>query len=198
MLGDYLSPRLASGSLEDTLEQWNASMCDLLSKDRAQFFVTLQNKHKTYHKLIKSNAYNSSLPGEHDMINAYWKMIQSLSKLFRIEERHKPKIVIALDEAHTLRVRRPQDDHPMTILCRAISRYTGADRWPVWAPLRYYDPTRVTGQWLYAPYTELGWDQMAYPLTRIAANDVAQADHIIGFGRPLGGSSFRSCTLSNS
>ncbi|KAI6032504.1 hypothetical protein EDC04DRAFT_2230603 [Pisolithus marmoratus] len=212
MLGDYLSPRLASGSLEDTLEQWNASMCDLLSKDRAQFFATLQNKYETYHKLIEGDAYYSSLPGEHDMINAYWKMIQSLSKLFPIGERHKPKIVIALDEAHTLCVRKPGDDHPMTTLCRAISRYSGANRignhavWIVFVstsvevaglggPLRYYDPTRVTGQWLYTPYTELGWDQMAYPLTRIAAEDVARADHIIGFGRPLWKSLQKLCTV---
>ena|SRR5882757_943582 len=40
-------------------------------------------------------------------------------------------------------------------------------------------------QQLYTPYTRLRWDQSADALLDVSANDVAQFDHIAGFGRPL-------------
>jgi hypothetical protein len=49
------------------------------------------------------------------------------------------------------------------------------------------DSSRVAaaGQLLYPPYTLLGWDQNANALPDVSANDVAQFQHIAGFGRPL-------------
>jgi hypothetical protein len=43
----------------------------------------------------------------------------------------------------------------------------------------------VAGQLLYPPFTHLGWDQNADALSDVSANDVAQFEHIAGFGRPL-------------
>jgi hypothetical protein len=43
----------------------------------------------------------------------------------------------------------------------------------------------VIGQLLYPPFTHLGWDQNADALCDVSANDVAQFEHIAGFGRPL-------------
>jgi len=49
------------------------------------------------------------------------------------------------------------------------------------------DSLRVAaaGLLLYPPYTRLGWDQNADALSDVLANEVAQFDHIAGFGRPL-------------
>lgn len=43
----------------------------------------------------------------------------------------------------------------------------------------------VAGQLVYPPYTHLGWDQLADPLSDISAKDIAKFNHIVGFGRPL-------------
>lgn len=57
MIREYMSSRLDSGSLDDALEQWNESMCNLMSKDRVQFFARLKTTYSTYYEKI-----NSSVP----------------------------------------------------------------------------------------------------------------------------------------
>ncbi|KAI6043608.1 hypothetical protein EDC04DRAFT_2890753 [Pisolithus marmoratus] len=229
---EYLSTRLASGSLEDSLKQWNDSMCNLGSEDRRQFFVTLKAKYETYYKLIKSDMFRDAVvkiggkagnlslqgeqveqameqasqpieqreeaikspPGHKYMTSAYLKMTRSLGQLFDSGNRHKPKLVIALDEAHSLGVLRPYGYCPSTILCRAINIYSEADRttnhavWVVFVStdLKVAD-FAAARPYLFAeaPYSQLGWDQRADPLEGTAAADVARIGHIVGFGRPL-------------
>ncbi|KAI6042681.1 hypothetical protein EDC04DRAFT_2600755 [Pisolithus marmoratus] len=41
------------------------------------------------------------------------------------------------------------------------------------------------GQLIYTPYSQLGWDQRADPLEGIAATNMAQASHIMGYSRAL-------------
>ncbi|KAI6107521.1 hypothetical protein EDD16DRAFT_1898820 [Pisolithus croceorrhizus] len=145
------------------------------------------------------------MPGHQYMTRAYRKMTESLGELFISGDLHKPKFVIALDEAHELSVTSKSESCCLsTILCRAISIYSGADRnsnhavWVVFASttsrvadfaaLRpHYDSARVSsdGRLLYPPYSQLGWDQWADPLEGISATEVARAGHIIGYGRAL-------------
>ncbi|KAI6042392.1 hypothetical protein EDC04DRAFT_2892069 [Pisolithus marmoratus] len=138
------------------------------------------------------------------MTGAYSRMRKSLYGLFHSGECHKPKLVIGLDDADPLGVTTPDGYRPSTILCRAISLYSRDTRisneavWVVFAskslsmadhatPQPYYSSTRVSadGTLIFRPYSQLEWDHMADPLEGIAAADVAQAGHIIGYGRPL-------------
>ncbi|KAI6160278.1 hypothetical protein EDD17DRAFT_1510588 [Pisolithus thermaeus] len=143
--------------------------------------------------------------GFRDMITAYSQMRNSLKALFSSEGVHKPKLIIALDEAHTLSMVTPNHYHPLTILCRAISLYSGGGPrvtqdavWVVFAstalkvigiasPQPYYNSARVFAdeKLAFPSFCQLGWDQMADPLHGIAATDVAQAGHIMGYGRAL-------------
>ena len=43
----------------------------------------------------------------------------------------------------------------------------------------------ISGQQLFPPYTELGWDQRAMPLDFIPVDANAKVKYIAGFGRPL-------------
>lgn len=45
----------AYSSLEDALEEWNDSMCNLRSMDRKKFFTTLGAEHMTYYKEGQAN-----------------------------------------------------------------------------------------------------------------------------------------------
>ncbi|KAI6042757.1 hypothetical protein EDC04DRAFT_881013 [Pisolithus marmoratus] len=230
----------ASRSLEGALEEWNTSMCNLLSPRRQEFFSALNAQYETCYKEIKANVRKAPvaetddessnltlfgeqvkvpteednyptedeaivrMPGQQLMISAYQKLANLLDNLFGVLEPHKPKLVIALDEAHSLNMPRPGGYRLSTILSRAISKYSAADRssnhsvWVVFAstnlnvadfaaPQAYYDSARVIadGQLLYPPYCQLGWDQLADPLEGIAATDVARADHIVGYGRAM-------------
>ncbi|KIK15021.1 hypothetical protein PISMIDRAFT_337486 [Pisolithus microcarpus 441] len=142
------------------------------------------------------------MPGQKLMTRAYSDMVKSLDKLFSGAERNKPRFVIALDDAQPLSIRGPEGYRPSTILCRAISVYSGADRadnhsvWVVFsstalkmahfaASQGYYDPARISaeGRLIYPPYCQLGWDHRADPLEGTVATKVAQARHIIGYGR---------------
>ncbi|KAI6135505.1 hypothetical protein EV401DRAFT_2192055 [Pisolithus croceorrhizus] len=145
------------------------------------------------------------MPGYQYMIHAYRKMTKALGKLFIGRDSHKPKFVIALDEAHEISATsKPESYCLSTILCRAISIYSGADRdanhavWVVFASTNsrvadfaalrpYYDSARLSsdGRLLYPPYSQLGWDQCADPLEGISATEVARAGHTIGYGRAL-------------
>lgn len=215
----------AFGSSKDALQQWNASMCNLLSRDRKRFFATLKVKYERYYKKIKGNVRKDAaavtndkpswlsiseevervtkgMPGQKLMTRAYSDMVKSLDKLFSGAERNKPRFVIALDDAQPLSIRGPEGYRPSTILCRAISVYSGADRadnhsvWVVFsstalkmahfaASQGYYDPARISaeGRLIYPPYCQLGWDHRADPLEGTVATKVAQARHIIGYGR---------------
>ncbi|KAI6117977.1 hypothetical protein F5141DRAFT_593591 [Pisolithus sp. B1] len=69
---EYISTRLDSGSLEDTLEHWSELMCNLVSEGRRQFFARLGTTYGTYYKEVNSHVpykdnsrpSGSSLPGE--------------------------------------------------------------------------------------------------------------------------------------
>ncbi|KAI6019034.1 hypothetical protein BKA83DRAFT_4127635 [Pisolithus microcarpus] len=175
---EYMSTRLESGSLEDVLKQWNNSMCNLLSDNHGHFFVRLMTTHNVYYKQINSHVPGSgeeveqeeqlmeqdkqleehekkvttSMLGFKDMITAYLTMRNSLDVLFNSGEVHKPKLVIALDEAHSLSMVTPYKYHPLTILCRAISLYSGG-------AARVVESTRVfmDGQLIFPPYSQLRW-----------------------------------------
>ncbi|KAI6115032.1 hypothetical protein EDD17DRAFT_1827054 [Pisolithus thermaeus] len=214
-------------SLEDAIQQWNTSICNLLSADRKRFFATLKVRYEMYYKKIKGNPsrdavteindkpsrlsisaeveqMTKSMPGQKFMTRAYSDMVKSLDKLFSGTGRNKPKFVIALDEAQPLNIQGPEGYRPSTILCRAISVYSGADGvdnhsvWVVFAstalrmadfiaPRAYYDSARIPadGRLIYPPYCQLGWDARADPFEGTAATKVAQVRHIMGYGRAL-------------
>jgi len=69
---------------------------------------------------------------------------------------------------------------------RSVSNFL---QWPVVTAFHNLavDSLRVSesGEYIYPPYTRLGWDQSAVALSDISANDVASFEHIAGFGRPL-------------
>ncbi|KIK19402.1 hypothetical protein PISMIDRAFT_107593 [Pisolithus microcarpus 441] len=194
---EYMSTRLESGSLEDVLKQWNNSMCNLLSDNHGHFFVRLMTTHNDKQLEEHEKKVTTSMLGFKDMITAYLTMRNSLDVLFNSGEVHKPKLVIALDEAHSLSMVTPYKYHPLTILCRAISLYSGGAArvrhdavWVIFSsttskvanfaalwPYLFMD-----GQLIFPPYSQLRWDQMADPLNGITATDMAQAGHIIGFG----------------
>ena len=43
----------------------------------------------------------------------------------------------------------------------------------------------VEGRLLFPPFTQLGWDQNAPALKKVQPEEVAKAEHIIQYGRPL-------------
>ncbi|KAI6007928.1 hypothetical protein EDC04DRAFT_2611229 [Pisolithus marmoratus] len=110
----------------------------------------------TAHNLLLSEQVTRSMPSQEVVINAYWDMVNLLDKLFGSGECHKPKFVIALDEAHSLN--------------GMIDDFNGVS---------------MDEQLVYPPYCQLGWDQFADPLEWITAMDVAQACHIIGYEQVL-------------
>ncbi|KAI6099318.1 hypothetical protein EDD16DRAFT_510956 [Pisolithus croceorrhizus] len=130
-------------------------------------------------------------------------MVNLLDELFRGKEHYQPKFVIALDEAHVIAPHETDQYRSSMDLCRAIRSYSVMDRaanhavWVVFASAssivadfavpQGYCGCGVSsgGQWEYPPYCHLGWDQRADVLEGTAATDVAQAGHIIGYGRPL-------------
>ncbi|KAI5984772.1 hypothetical protein EDC04DRAFT_2615605 [Pisolithus marmoratus] len=185
MINEYLSALTASRGPGDAIKQWNDSICNLVSEDRKQFFARLKTKYDAYYEIINSNAPKDAItqaddqpreqmkqPTKHEeqvtggmrgleyMTSAYSRMRKSLYGLFHSGECHKPKLVIALDDADPLGVTTPDG---------------------------YHNSTRVSadGTLIFRPYSQLEWDHMADPLEGIGAADVAQAGHIIGYGRPL-------------
>ncbi|KAI6042694.1 hypothetical protein EDC04DRAFT_912265 [Pisolithus marmoratus] len=217
MISDRLSTTLASGSLAHALKLWNESMCNFLSRDRPQFFVELQAEYDSYYAKINSKVpkhvvddrpSNFSISGEEHVVQSIEHEEQAITGMRGLEYiggYHKPKLVIALDEAEPLSVTTPDGYCPSTVLCQAISLYSGGGArirndavWVVFVstsskvadcatPWPHYASARVPadGQMAYPPYSQLGWDQQADSLKGIAATDVAQAGHIIGYGRPL-------------
>ncbi|KAI6033314.1 hypothetical protein EDC04DRAFT_2214485 [Pisolithus marmoratus] len=207
--------KIKGNAPDDTVAEAARKLSDLsLSAERVEQQMEQDNQSMKHDERATEQAEQtteraeqapSSMPGQEIMISAYREMVNVLDELFRSGECHKPKVVLALDEAHPLSgMKKSEGYRPSTILCRAISLYSGADRtanhavWVVFAsttskvadfaaPQAFHDSARVfaAGQLVYPPYCQLGWDQRADPLKAIAAVDVAQAGHIIGFGRVL-------------
>ncbi|KAF8495581.1 hypothetical protein BU17DRAFT_72509 [Hysterangium stoloniferum] len=116
------------------------------------------------------------------------------------------KVVLGFDEAAILRDEKgSQDKKYITadIICRAISIYSNADRYPIWAvfastnsriadfaaPSKIHPSLRVSvgGELLFRPFTELGFDQSApkFSLDSDSWPVLNDVNHISGFGRPL-------------
>ncbi|KAG2152688.1 uncharacterized protein EDB93DRAFT_1327626 [Suillus bovinus] len=146
------------------------------------------------------------LEGESFVKTSYNNMLEVLKRIFNKKDRdmvlnHDPKLVIAFDEAHPLSNMSIKGFRPSHIVGRTINCYSKNCHASVWvvfasttsqvahfsAPQMIHDSLRVAvaGQLVYPPYTHLGWDQLADPLSNISANDVAKFSHIVGFGRPL-------------
>lgn len=146
------------------------------------------------------------LEGESFVTTSYNNMLRVLQRIFTEKDEDKvpnndPKLVIAFDEAHPLSNMSRRGFRPSHIIGRTINSYSKNSDASVWvvfasttsqvadfsAPQSIHDSLRVAvaGQLLYPPYTHLGWDQNADPLSGTSANDVARFDHIVGFGRPL-------------
>ncbi|KAG0702724.1 hypothetical protein DFH29DRAFT_920145 [Suillus ampliporus] len=140
------------------------------------------------------------LEGKSFVIEAYEEMLTTLPQIFTWGD-DGPKLVIGFDEAHPLSKMSSKGFRPSHILCRTIESYCRDKDESVWvvfasttsqvadfsAPQVIHNSLQiaVTGELLYPPYTRLGWDQNADPLSDISANDVAKFHHIVGFGRPL-------------
>ena len=112
-----------------------------------------------------------------------------LSQLF--PDTHDPQLVIAFDEAYSLNKMSSKGFRLSHILCKTINAYSRTTKgsiWVVFASTNLADDSLradAAGQLLYPPYTHLGWDQNADALSDVSANDIAQFEHIAGFGRPL-------------
>ncbi|KAF8548189.1 hypothetical protein OG21DRAFT_1526653 [Imleria badia] len=133
------------------------------------------------------------------LFTAYKKMAESLEKIFA-DNSNRPKLVIAVDEAHPLTpvqgTYRPAD-----VFCRVVNEYSHHENHAVWVvfasttskvadfspPNQKHNSDRIAilGEKLFQPYTQLGWDQSASALGDIDIEDVSQLDHIVGYGRPL-------------
>ncbi|KAG0700650.1 hypothetical protein DFH29DRAFT_930758 [Suillus ampliporus] len=140
------------------------------------------------------------LEGESFVVEAYKEMLTALPQIFTSYD-DGPKLVIGFDEAHPLSKMSSKGFRPSHILCRTIKSYCHDKDTSVWVvfasttsqvadfsvPQVIHNSLHVAvaGELLYPPYTHLGWDQNADPLSDISANDVAKFHHIVGFGRPL-------------
>ena len=58
------------------------------------------------------------------MKRAYDEMISMVSKIFNSSNVHRPKLIIAIDEAHPLGAKQGKDFQPAHLFCRAISLYS--------------------------------------------------------------------------
>ncbi|KAH7884825.1 hypothetical protein F5I97DRAFT_1929649 [Phlebopus sp. FC_14] len=144
----------------------------------------------------------SSIPGLNELRKAYADMLKALKPLFEGKGTNEPKIIFGIDEAHTLCV--GSKWRPADVLCRTInmfSQHPDHQKASVWtafasttskagdfaAPRDKHNSSRVFsgGESLFTPYTDLGWDQFAPPLTHFHPPDAAKFIHIVGFGRPL-------------
>ncbi|KAI9464849.1 hypothetical protein HD554DRAFT_2315779 [Boletus coccyginus] len=135
------------------------------------------------------------------LITAYEKMASSLEKIFA-DDFDRPKLVVAVDEAHPLTPLLTQGTYrPADVFCRVVNVYSHHQNHAVWVvfasttskvadfspPNQKHNSDRVavSGQKLFLPYTQLGWDQSALGLGEIDIEDVSRVHHIVGYGRPL-------------
>jgi hypothetical protein len=72
-----------------------------------------------------------NLYGETGMIEAYEKLLDAHSDIFRRGD-NKPQLVIVLDEAAILREAPSSQYLPSDVLCRAISSYSKCKKVPIW------------------------------------------------------------------
>ncbi|KAG1809295.1 uncharacterized protein BJ212DRAFT_602435 [Suillus subaureus] len=198
-------------ALEKTISQLgNLSLKGSKSKPHKETTNVTPTSEKT---LTDEKVEVPKLEGESFLIDAFQEMVATMPRIFTVlkaggkgkagegDSDNEPKLVIAFDEAHPLSKMSSKGFRPSHILGRVINSYSRNNDAPVWvvfasttsqvahfsAPQEIHDSQRVAvaGQLLYPPYTDLGWDQLAIPLRRISANDVAKFHHIVGFGRPL-------------
>ncbi|KAG1762739.1 hypothetical protein EV702DRAFT_1206236 [Suillus placidus] len=206
-------PRLCSGSPDPAIKPWNDEMCNMRSEARTEFFQKVQYQYEeTLSKIMASK-----LEGKSFVKKSYDDMLRVLQRIFTEKAKvsnndNDPKLVIAFDEANPLNNMSIKGFRPSHILGRTINCYSQDNDAPVWvvfasttsqvadfsAPQVIHDSLRVAvaGQLVYPPYTHLGWDQNADPLSNISANNVASFDHIVGFGRPLWKSLVEKCVIA--
>ncbi|KAI9464839.1 hypothetical protein HD554DRAFT_2174896 [Boletus coccyginus] len=124
------------------------------------------------------------------LITAYEKMSSSLEKIFA-DDSDRPKLVVAVDEAHPLTPLLTQGTYrPADVYCRVVNVYSHHQNHAVWVvfasttskvadfspPNQKHNSDRVavSGQKLFPPYTQLGWDQSALGLGEIDIEDVSR------------------------
>ncbi|KAG8221758.1 hypothetical protein J3R82DRAFT_2067, partial [Butyriboletus roseoflavus] len=138
---------------------------------------------------------------ERCMVDNYTRMTGLLSSAFLGVASDKPKLVIALDEAHPLQ--EVKEFRRATILLRVIKSYSEVPPishavWVIFAsttlkvahfasPQTLFDSARVSvqGELLFPPFSELGWDHHAPCLGTVPPSEVAKAEYILCYGRPL-------------
>ncbi|KAG8218116.1 hypothetical protein J3R82DRAFT_3638, partial [Butyriboletus roseoflavus] len=134
------------------------------------------------------------------MVDNHTRMTGLFSSAFLDDASNKPKLVIALDEAHPLQ--ELKEFRRATTLLRVIQSYSGnsfsAAVWVIFAsttskiahftsPQTLSNSARVSvqGDLLFPPFSELGWDHHAPRLDTVPSSEVAKAEHISCYGRPL-------------
>ncbi|KAF9239620.1 hypothetical protein BU15DRAFT_74474 [Melanogaster broomeanus] len=203
-LHDSLSRELQkdTGDEQSAVQKWNKDMSKPCSAERLEFFKQVKTIVDEIEPVIQTRDKPSlRLSGRNMMITACEEMINAFPKLFRRknEEDNTPKLVIAMDEGHTLD--EVKNFHAATILCQTISAYSQDVKASIWVvfgstkskvahfapPQANFDSARVSvkSRLVFPPFSQLGWDQLACRLKDIPATDVAKLSHIIGFGRPL-------------
>ncbi|KAG9318017.1 hypothetical protein JVU11DRAFT_80 [Chiua virens] len=180
------------GRLPWTLD-WREKMRDIGNIARTEFFLQLEDE------FDKVRTEMSSSSPTRIMKEYYEKMVTERMTSLSAGQ-NKPRLVIALDEAHVLHEHRISGSALATVLLRAIKEYSELPH-PVWvvfasttsraahfaSPQTLYPSQRVAieGQLLFPPFTQLGWDQHAPSLEDALQDDVATGEHIIKYGRPL-------------
>lgn len=143
---------------------------------------------------------------------AYQALLDDFPSIFEQNSNH-PKLVIAIDDAHTLAEATRSMYRPIDVLCRAIKTCLPAEcsNWVLFVSTATLFPSGTFIPWVnrrhpayclilildhqfgdvvhtplsLPPYIHLDWDQMAQSLPKILPAEAAQFRNIAGLGRPL-------------
>ncbi|KAF8606157.1 hypothetical protein BDV93DRAFT_362289 [Ceratobasidium sp. AG-I] len=207
-LRDFLDSYKRVAGTGGIAQRWNDSMCNLDSPDRDMFFSRMKRKYNLALKRLRDeNAPKPNSGSQPEQLSsgvkalqvAYEALLNDFPTVFDRSSNH-PKLVIAIDDAHTLNEVKGCKYRPMDVLCSTISTCLSVEcsNWTLFVSTASHIadlvPTRgmrhqiggdTHAPLLFPPYTLLGWDQMARPLSEISPLEVAQFSNIARFGRPL-------------
>ncbi|KAF8548533.1 hypothetical protein OG21DRAFT_1500955 [Imleria badia] len=189
----FVSPktRISLKDNENLASLWCDEMCPIGKDTRVNFFANLDREFNNVKSEIESNEHSLYAAG---IVKKYHQ--QMVGCFPRVED-NKPRVVLALDEAHVLHEN--DFDQPFLradALLRTIKGYLKSNSHAAWLYVRAAMEVRcvilvnsarvsVEGESLLPPFTQLGWDQNAPALNEVQPEGVAKVGHIVRYGRPL-------------
>ncbi|KAF8553145.1 hypothetical protein OG21DRAFT_1497931 [Imleria badia] len=186
---------LCTSMKDKELLSWCDNMCAIGNNDRDNFFADLDRECDN----VKREAERNKCSSYKGIMRRYY---QQMVGCFPKAKDDKPKVVIALDEAHVLHDKNGDPPFsPADVLLRTIKEYSENNTHAVWvvfasttskvahfaSPQALFNSARVSvkGQLLFPPFTQLGWNQNAPELEEVQPEEVAKVGHIIRYGHPL-------------